>query len=1445
MKYHVYALTPFTTSLTFRPHFDLLVLITCPRLLLSPRLFCLHSEPRRMSTPDIPAAAAAPSVAPPHPTASFPPKVCAFLAKLDPGLGSKETFKPRGPVPDMWFTAIEEKIFATVRAVCVHYGIAHVAPRVAGGWVRDKILGKLSDDVDIALENMQGEVFAGLVNAYLAQHDPALLEAATITGTTTPPVGTPAAAAAKSANFSASASASASPSPSAPLPQGSSAGTSSSSRVAVIKSNPAKSKHLSTATFKLHGQAVDASNLRTEVYHNDSRIPLVQMGSPRDDVMRRDFTLNSLFYNILDDRIEDVCGDGVDDLRRGVLRAPLPAFKTFFDDPLRVLRCARFSARFRFRVTVEIEYAAAHMTVHKSILRKISRERVGMEVRKMLTEFGTVPIAFAYLCRWGLRPVIFAPPAPELLTSAAALALIAPRQGGGGGKKSKAVAVAGQAMTDGADDGDVDVALPYCAVSVDPDLAAQYPLFASPEVVHRLVLAAHAPAALEQLAQQAKAQATALALNNLLTGATGPAAHAPAVAVNSNHVNADAAAVAPPLRPGTADTAGASFSAVGLGNISEDTVLTSLGWRCMDALHDLFLRRYPATFKASKHPTKEEAVALLSASSAEAVRAASAAKTAAAATAAAAAGAGVSEGEGDGDADEEGTGDGVTVSVVVADDSRTPAPDLSALSPNNNNSSNNAPVNAAVVRRWQVPGSVPVGAVAEVLLAAPGVLSPQQQLFVDHRAHAHGHSTEAGDAVARAVARRVGLWALAPGPELSSSISSGSEAATCSPASAAAVEARLLAQQQQNIALQERILHQEQQQQSGKSTSSPAASHIESPSQTAFAMALLAAFLLPCFGRRVHLGRGRHRSLAHHHVLESLKLSLADANAVDTILLTSTKLQGLAIEHNRLLQKLTPRLNANASASSFSASASACASANANDAAAVAAAVGSWTARLAAATAAAGEFLPVSLALAEVTLAVLSAPLPYTAPPRKYRAPTAAPAPTTAAAAANARPDAAVLAAGGALALTVTAPAANGSNSCIGDGEADNNGGDDCGRDKSESDDDDGDDGALSPVPLPVPSSTSLLSVTRAVSSISSSSSSSSVGLGGVLNAPSPAVSPAFSSVNATTATGRTPAASTATAATPAATAVNECAGTVPAVTVPVAVSVLSTLSPGFSLAAAAAAAASAGVTPGAEDEDDSSRSALQVVALPVVGFESRPAMDFDVDKAEDAADVTAPMADATVSTSTSTSTNSSASLGAPGVSRAAISGLRKRARAAAAACRRTAGLMATAGPLWARFPQPAGYASNAVCSGPPRAEKGEWCAGSVRALALHVYSAWGPLGTTATAHSPGYVHSQSQNNSNSSSASAVTPATSSASVPLISGTDLQAATKVRGPLTGALAEEVAMLRRLYPHASRRDALRLLRAVLVDGGQPLVPGTATALAAHIKQFGPVQFTDIQ
>lgn len=84
---------------------------------------------------------------------------------------------------------------------------------------------------------------------------------------------------------------------------------------------------------------------------------LQKLGTPLEDASRRDLTVNALFYNVHTQRVEDHTEKGLSDLEHRIARTPLPPRQTFFDDPLRVIRCVRFAARFGLAIAEDVSAA--------------------------------------------------------------------------------------------------------------------------------------------------------------------------------------------------------------------------------------------------------------------------------------------------------------------------------------------------------------------------------------------------------------------------------------------------------------------------------------------------------------------------------------------------------------------------------------------------------------------------------------------------------------------------------------------------------------------------------------------------------------------------------------------------------------------------------------------------------------------------------------------------------------------------------------------------------------------------------------------------------------------------------------------------------------------------------------------------------------------------------
>ena len=167
-------------------------------------------------------------------------------------------------------------------------------------------------------------------------------------------------------------------------------------------------RNFGTAQLKYKGQEVEFVGARRESYSRGSRKPIVEDGTLDDDLDRRDFTINALTACLNSARYSELADrfDGLLDLEDGIIATPLDPDVTFSDDPLRMMRCIRFSTQLNFRIEDETEQALARNAERISI---ISQERIIDELNKIMLA-PTPSIGLVELSRSGLLPLIF----PEL-----------------------------------------------------------------------------------------------------------------------------------------------------------------------------------------------------------------------------------------------------------------------------------------------------------------------------------------------------------------------------------------------------------------------------------------------------------------------------------------------------------------------------------------------------------------------------------------------------------------------------------------------------------------------------------------------------------------------------------------------------------------------------------------------------------------------------------------------------------------------------------------------------------------------------------------------------------------------------------------------------------------------------------------------------------------------
>ncbi len=147
------------------------------------------------------------------------------------------------------------------------------------------------------------------------------------------------------------------------------------------------------------GKTVEVATFRSDIGYSDGRHPdQVRFSKdPRQDVQRRDFTINGLLLDPLKNEVLDFVG-GRKDLDAGIIRAIGEPELRFAEDKLRMLRAVRFAARFGY--SIEPQTSAAIQKLAPQI-HQVSRERVRDELTKMLTE-GQARRAFLLLDETGL-----------------------------------------------------------------------------------------------------------------------------------------------------------------------------------------------------------------------------------------------------------------------------------------------------------------------------------------------------------------------------------------------------------------------------------------------------------------------------------------------------------------------------------------------------------------------------------------------------------------------------------------------------------------------------------------------------------------------------------------------------------------------------------------------------------------------------------------------------------------------------------------------------------------------------------------------------------------------------------------------------------------------------------------------------------------------------------
>ena len=144
-----------------------------------------------------------------------------------------------------------------------------------------------------------------------------------------------------------------------------------------------KFEEFGTARISLENFEIEVASAREESYREESRNPEVRFTTFKNDLSRRDFTINAIAASILPDSFGELHDpySGIKDLQRGLIITPLDPDSTFEDDPLRMLRAIRFSAQLNFKIAPNLIESIA---TQKKRIEIISWERITNEIINIL-----------------------------------------------------------------------------------------------------------------------------------------------------------------------------------------------------------------------------------------------------------------------------------------------------------------------------------------------------------------------------------------------------------------------------------------------------------------------------------------------------------------------------------------------------------------------------------------------------------------------------------------------------------------------------------------------------------------------------------------------------------------------------------------------------------------------------------------------------------------------------------------------------------------------------------------------------------------------------------------------------------------------------------------------------------------------------------------------------
>ena len=173
-----------------------------------------------------------------------------------------------------------------------------------------------------------------------------------------------------------------------------------------LNSSPVKIfKNFGTAMILVNDIEIQFVGARKESYRNDSRNPIVENGTIKEDQNRRDFTVNALAISLNKKSYGEFIDPfkGLIDLKNKVLKTPLNPDITFSDDPLRMMRAIRFCSQLDFKIE-DKTLAAIIKNIER--IKIVAQERITEEINKIILS-DQPSIGFKLLEKTGLLKIIF------------------------------------------------------------------------------------------------------------------------------------------------------------------------------------------------------------------------------------------------------------------------------------------------------------------------------------------------------------------------------------------------------------------------------------------------------------------------------------------------------------------------------------------------------------------------------------------------------------------------------------------------------------------------------------------------------------------------------------------------------------------------------------------------------------------------------------------------------------------------------------------------------------------------------------------------------------------------------------------------------------------------------------------------------------------------------